>query len=165
MRVACALSWQEPDFVKKKFDGLYRKVKREFRTPCWEWTGTINSNGYGFMKVDNKNDKAHRISWRLFKGTTNGLFVCHHCDNPKCVNPNHLFLGTPKDNSHDAAMKGRYAPQHGENNACCKLTEQQVLHIRAIYPQVRSYKQLGQSYGVSKVQIGNIITRKHWTRI
>jgi len=75
---------------------------------CWPWNGTMLSNGYGVVKHKRKPYKAHRASFIINKGEIPaGMYVCHSCDNPSCVNPNHLWLGTPKDNMHDKVAKDR----------------------------------------------------------
>lgn len=77
---------------------------------CWPWRGPINSSGYGVFKFHADIYLSHRFAWELTNGKIpDGMFVCHHCDNPPCCNPAHLFIGTPKDNAQDAMKKGRLA--------------------------------------------------------
>ena len=88
-------------------DNFWDKVSKEDPKSCWEWNGAMSS-GYGSFHYNGKTESAHRVSYRINIGEIpDGLFVCHHCDNPKCVNPNHFFLGTNGDNMRDAIKKGR----------------------------------------------------------
>lgn len=89
-------------------DRFWEKVDKTEN--CWLWSASVNNQGYGEIHLGERNDHcyAHRFSWMINKGPIpKGLFVLHRCDNPRCVNPNHLFLGTQKDNLHDAMAKGR----------------------------------------------------------
>lgn len=83
-------------------------------TDCWEWTGTLQHNNYGRIIIDKKQCGAHRVSFFLHYGKWPMPQCCHHCDNPKCVNPDHLFEGTAKDNNTDRALKGRSNPRRGQ---------------------------------------------------
>lgn len=84
------------------------KYKINEQTGCWEWTAGKNSDGYGNFNYNKKTIRAHRASYLMHKGEIpKGIMVCHHCDNPPCVNPEHLFLGTAKDNDQDSRTKGR----------------------------------------------------------
>lgn len=94
--------------------GIMNRVEQEPNTGCWLWTGAvIPVSGYGQMRYGKGTPKkAHRVSYEIFVGPIpDGLYVCHRCDTPLCVNPDHLFLGTAKDNAQDAMRKGRYAHQ------------------------------------------------------
>jgi hypothetical protein len=84
-------------------------ARTKFNNGCWEWMGTKNSYGYGVVMINRKVKRTHRVSWEIHNGPIpKGLYVCHHCDNPPCVRPDHLFLGTCSDNLHDMVKKGRH---------------------------------------------------------
>ncbi len=132
---------------------------------CWLWTAYCHPNGYGQFHFMRRRRPAHRISWMLVKGPIpKGLFVCHHCDNPPCVNPAHLFLGTSADNQRDSSNKGRM--HLGEADGNSKLTKEEVLEIREEYAHGDMLqRELAKAYGVTPTQIGNIVKRKFWKHI
>ena len=93
---------------KTRKELLYAKFILKAKKECWMWTGYRTPDGYGRIQINYKRIKAHRLSWEVHNGSIpEGLFVLHKCDVRDCVNPNHLFLGTQKDNIHDAIKKGR----------------------------------------------------------
>lgn len=94
----------EPKIV----DRFLRHVSKTSK--CWIWNGAVNNKGYGVFRINGKNYYAHRIAHEIFKGTIpDGLLVCHHCDNPPCVRPDHLFIGTISDNARDMVSKKRHS--------------------------------------------------------
>lgn len=128
---------------------------------CWLWTGGGAGNGYGQFQYRMKKYGAHRFAWIDTHGPiADDIQVCHKCDVPLCCNPDHLFLGTCKDNTQDAFSKGR---RKGLRTRW-KLTEDQVREIRALYPAL-SMSQLGRNYGVTCEVISRIIHRKAWKAV
>lgn len=135
---------------------------------CWIWIGSKLGRGYGMFGISPKKIvRAHRYSYELNTGEIpDNLFVLHHCDNPSCVNPKHLWLGTNDDNMKDMASKHRSSDNKGEKNPNRKLTSENVLWIRERYSQAGiTYKKLGDMFGVTKETIHHIIRRIIWKHI
>ena len=105
----------------KSFEEKFtEKLLIDRSTSCWIWVGCIGTRGYGLMTVNKKTMSAHRLSYLHFVGDIpRGMFVCHSCDNPSCVNPRHLWVGTPKDNTADMMQKGRRKGPNKRNDAHC----------------------------------------------
>jgi len=132
---------------------------------CWLWEARKTAAGYGVFSYENRSVYAHRVSFELHNGPIpEGMYVCHKCDVRNCVNPDHLFAGTQADNVHDMQKKGRgrYSPSLGQDHGCSKLTDGQVLEIRA---SRATAKECAEAYGVSDVQIYNIRNRKSWKHL
>ena len=140
-------------------DRFFQKVAKS--DGCWIWTGTRDNKGYGCMRIQYRWHKAHRLSYAWFVGLIpDGLLVCHKCDNPPCVNPDHFFIGTNQDNMDDMRAKGRAPCVVGERNPRNILNARQVLEIRG--RDDAGYKRLAEEYGVSKSCIRDIKVRKNW---
>ena len=145
---------------------------------CWIWQGAKNKSGYGTMTVEKKTVFAHRYSYQYHIGEIpEKLFVCHKCDNPSCINPEHLFLGDNYINILDASIKNRLATgskngahthkekvRKGSMIGTAKLTENQVLEIRSMY-KIIPQKQLAKNYGVSRGTIQNIHEGRNWKHV
>ena len=139
---------------------------------CWNWIASIHKTGYGQFKFDGKMVPTHRMSWKLTYGDIpkgeeyHGVCVLHTCDNRRCVNPDHLFLGSHVDNMKDKNMKNRQARVHGEESGMAKLTVAQVISIRFIYSRNSiSQKKLAKEFDISQTQINNIVNGKQWSHI
>lgn len=146
---------------------------------CWTWTGTKTRQGYGILHTATENRKtvlAHRVSWLLNKGPIVGsLYVLHHCDNPPCVRPDHLFLGTHTDNVEDARVKGRFVGKQfpfpvkrGVAVNTAKLNEELVRQIRVearVNGGTKSMRQLARDYHVTLPTIRGALHRKTWRHV
>ncbi len=157
-------SYFSPEYQAKRF---WAKVDIGFSGQCWEWQGRKDKNGYGVMAVRIKGQKitfAHRLSYFFqFGRLPQNLKVCHQCDNPSCVNPNHLFLGTQQDNLADMVQKRRHG--FGERNAMAKLKESDVLKIRKLLSQGLTKTSIAKQFNVTDMVVGKISRRELWKHI
>lgn len=146
---------------------------------CWVWAGAKDDRGYASLGVAGRTDRGHRVSWKLAYGDIpQGLWVLHRCDNPPCVRPDHLFLGTARDNSVDMARKGRWGNAaerfQGENHwarkriaggtpmPTAKLSQEQVSEIRALHSEGWTCKALGNRFSVNPASVSRIV--RHLSR-
>ena len=158
------------------------KIERcqyEHLSDCWSWKGFLNFDGYGNISVKNKARRAHRASFELFRHKIpEGMIVCHKCDNAKCINPDHLFVGTQADNMADRKAKGKYASgekhrlrmfpekiKRGEETNFARLTECDVLEIRKLRELGVSCIELASRFGVVVGTIRFICNRQTWVHI
>ena len=131
---------------------------------CWLWTRARDKDGYGLMRAWGNQWRAHRLSYHLFRGPIpNDTVVCHACDNPSCVNPDHLFLGTNTDNTADRNRKGRTA--RGEQTAHNKLTAEQVRELRCRYETGEKMACLARAFGVTQATAWSIVRRQSWKHV
>ena len=146
---------------------FWRKVNKT--GSCWLWTGAHLAHGYGQVRRNKLGILAHRYSWMLRHGPIpDGLNVLHKCDVRACVNPEHLFLGTQKQNVDDMLRKGReshVAKAPGVRNGNVKLTEADVARMRALYRCGYTYERLAVEFGVSFAQAGRIVKREAWKHV
>lgn len=131
---------------------------------CWEWNGTRNDRGYGKLYYRNRQYRAHRVSYELHHGSIpDGVDICHKCDNPPCVNPNHLFVGTRQVNVNDMVAKGR--DLHGERAHHAKLREQDIIEIRALCAAGIPQKEVAERFGVIRRTISFVVSRQTWRHV
>lgn len=142
---------------------FWSKVDKRGPDDCWPWRAGC-AYGYGKFTARSKAYRAHRVSYSLANGgIQSDMLVCHRCDNPSCVNPNHLFLGTDADNSRDMATKGRAAK--GAGNAAAKLSAADVYALRAAYAGGAPQRALARRFGVARFTVHAVVTGKSWTHI
>lgn len=142
-------------------DRLLEKAIRNPDSGCWEWTAHRFENGYGAIIIEKKVRKAHRVSYELHCGPIpDGARILHKCDNPSCINPDHLRIGTQTENVEDMIAKGRKAL--GERTGVSKLTEQDVIAIRR---STEPSRKIATTYGVGKTTINSIRAGKYWKHI
>lgn len=133
---------------------------------CWEWARSRFPNGYGQIQAHGKPTQAHRVAWELTRGPIpDGMCVLHHCDNPPCVNPSHLWIGTHRDNNADRDQKGRHRSALGSAHGHAKLDESSVVAILRLHAKGISQRTLAFRYGVSTSIISEIVNGILWTHV
>jgi hypothetical protein len=174
------------DHMKTVEERFWEKVDRRGEDECWEWLGGWRGNGYGYFSIGGKEMNAHRGSWIIHNGNVPAeLCVCHICDNRRCVNPKHLFLGTISDNAVDMVKKHRHVSQinpgcyprgdkhhthlrpetisFGEKNGGSKLKESMVKIIIERLQAGEQGRKIARDYNISECAISQIKLHKHWS--
>jgi len=144
---------------------FWKNVNVKTPIECWPWTNYTNPEGYGQIGDNCKTRRAHRVSYELYFGhLSDDLYVCHHCDNPSCVNPFHLYQGTEQQNTRDMVERDRQA--RGQDFSNTKLSDKEVLQIRREYKNTDlNQYDLAEKFGVNRSQIQRIVVGKHWTHV
>ena len=144
---------------------IFQNCDLDKETGCWNWNRSTDPSGYGSVKYNGKKYNTHRLVWiLLYRKLNKDIYVCHKCDNRKCINPDHLFVGTQSDNMQDCANKNRIYRKlskdamHGADNTCAKISWADANKIRCLYTTGNyTYEKLGKIYGLHKTNIGRII--------
>jgi hypothetical protein len=147
---------------------------------CWVWKGRIHMKGYGIANYGQRSGGAHRMSWVIHnqKLIPEGMCICHSCDNPPCVNPDHLWIGTNQENRDDSVKKGRQAKgdrsgmrvhpesrSRGENHGNSKFTYEDIWDMRRLYSEGAPAKTIGVLYETRKTHVLRIVNRQRWTHV
>lgn len=153
---------------KKKVKSLRERILNAItvneKTGCWEFCMFLDINGYGRVNAGNgKTVFAHRTMYEEYKGSAEGKFVLHRCDNPKCCNPEHLFLGNAKDNYDDMVSKGRH--KRGSQLPQSKITENDVIEIRRMYSSGEKQRVIGDIFGINQATVSEICSLKKWKHV
>jgi hypothetical protein len=152
------------DSIRYRFE---MRFKRGEEHECWLWLGRKNIKGYGYFNIGaNKSFPAHRVSYELYvKKIPIGLLVCHSCDNRECVNPNHLWLGTVKENNEDRDKKGRFVALKGEKNGMTKITEKIAKEIKQRIVSGEPMTKIAHDLNINYCIVTNIKSGNTWKHI
>lgn len=148
-----------------------RKRLHEMSVPvpesgCWLWTACETDGGYGLITYRNRSIGAHRAAWIAFRSPIpKGAMVCHKCDTPQCMNPDHLFLGSPSDNARDMVRKGRNRDNSGSRHGMSKLDETKVREIRRRWMSGHTRRQIASDYGIDYRHVSYITSGKGWRHV
>lgn len=135
-------------------------------TECWIWAGSKNKKGYGQIHFEGKTRIAHRVSYEInIGGIPKNILVCHSCDNPSCINPSHLFLGTNLDNSNDKFSKGRGRALIGQENGNSKLSTDEVIKIKSMLKNNESSYSIARKFNVKGETVLSIKNKLTWSHI
>lgn len=150
--------------MSEMVERFWSKVEKHGPSDCWEWKGCIDERGYGRFNYKGKWGRAHRASFEFEKGEIpEGMVIRHKCDNPRCVKPDHLEIGTQKENVRDKYDRGREFHQRGEHHGNAKLNEAQVMEIRQLLSAGMSQRAIARQFNIS--QFGVRYAAKGWFHV
>ena len=158
-------------FEDKDVERFWAKVDKSAGDQgCWEWIASRDKKGYGAFGLNGKRVQSHRLSAAMAGLDIEGLCVCHKCDNPSCVNPDHLFAGTKADNNRDMVEKGRASRFKGSMNkgsahGNSKLTEEDVVEIKERLRAGETQTSIAKDFGVSRITVSHINTGRYWKHV
>lgn len=165
--IRCSDACRQKEKSERNYIRFHKQYIPEPNSGCWLWLGDVRRSGlpYGEFKMNGRTRSAHQVSFELFKGPRNpSLFVLHSCDNPYCVNPDHLSQGTIEENQSQMVARGRSL--FGEKNYRAKITERDVIAIRSGDHGQRGYRErMAEKYNLDPSTIGDILTKKIWKHI
>jgi len=146
---------------------LWDNVDKGEPDECWEWTAGKVTDGYGRLHFEGQQLNAHRVSAQFEYGDLGDKWVLHHCDNPACVNPNHLYLGDRADNMRDAVERSEWPSYNqGEDSGNAKLTESDVIDIKKQYKSGRATQtELAQKYDITQPNVSDIVRGVRWSHV
>lgn len=161
--VYCDRDCMKIDYTNNPTEKLLTQYKIS-ESGCWEWFGNLCLNGYPRITFKKKTLKMHRYSWEYYnkRKIPKGKFICHTCDNTKCINPDHLYAGDPIDNVRDMMERNRNVVCRGTDTGSAKVNEDDVI---AILKDERSASEICKDYPISRKQVKNIKDRKAWKHI
>ena len=155
-------------YSEEFLERFWAKVEKKGENDCWEWTAAKNEKGYGLIRIEGKNIKAHRVSLqiKINREIGEGLVTKHSCDNRGCVNPQHLTEGTQSENIKEAYERGRISVRKGSEIGNSKLTETEILEIREICKEgLLTQKEIAELYGICSRNVSHIVNRQTWLHI
>lgn len=153
-------------FVRPLTERFWEKVDKGALDDCWMWKGSKDIRGYGVIRTNQKPYSAHCVCYELCHGSIpKGMFICHKCDNPGCVNPAHLWLGTPAENNRDRAVKERNNHVKGEDHPSTTLTESDIVTIRNLSENGVAQRAIARQYGIHQSSVWGIVHRKTWQHV
>lgn len=154
---------EQGEFSYSAYEHLAKYVDIDEETGCWNWLGSTNTkDGYGQITIDGNKTLAHRAVWMLYhnKRIPKGCHICHTCDNRRCVNPEHLFLGTPKDNMQDLSKKLKQS--RGKTRNPDRFKKDEILEIRAASNRGLSFWKIADEHNITPSQVHEIVIREDW---